>query len=866
MKKMFVFVLILAISVTLLAGEYVQKTLPNGLEIITKKNENNDSVGLYCFVKTGSAHEDEYVGCGISHYLEHIVSGGSTAMHTEDEYTQMKQEIGASANAYTNTFTTCFYISVPVEAVDKGLEMLSEHIMFCSFDSVEVAREREVIIKEFVYRSSPPPIKVYETFQALTHSQSTAQYPVIGKIDLYKQLTRDDLVNYYNKRYMPNNMIFVGVGNFDPDTLMAKVEDTFKDYERGILEPVPLVKQPPFEGNVLHVNEFDIQKATGKISTIIPDAWYQDCVALNVGLDILATKRTSPLHKALVEDLQLCNSVYGSASYNMLFAATADISFEAKDPSKMNEIVDIIDQYILEYSREGITQEDIQSYCDRLEAAVLLSTPTPGSEASRIGIYTQLFGVPDWTKHNLELASQLTPDNIYEAFQRHLVRKNRIVNYAMPTGTKQLLEQQNEETGTREEMRKIAINDDLTLIYRHNDTKPLIRAEVMMPIYGNYGSEGDLERISFVRDMLLKGSKKYDAVEISEFMDDHYIDYSSTVGETGMKIEMKLLRNDFDRFLDMVLDGLNNPEFPEKEIQLLLEEKKSDLLESQSWPLDVHREIANKLIYEEPMFSLSDAEKWEALKDMNPEKSREIFEKYFKASDEKPVVITFFGDLTEKEARNWAKEISRNIPRGTVDEPRVWRTIVEKDTTVVETYDFEPVNLDIFYPGPDIYSEDNLTFRLIDIILSGSASARLHKATRGTNNLAYWAYTNFNYSDTWGYFEMKSQTSLPKKDELITVLKGEIERLKTEPVTQEEMDDAIFEFDKRMQTMVSENALPSYATYFEFRGFGYDYVYRMGESLKAITPQQIQEAANKYLNNGFVIITQPDENMIREHE
>ncbi len=866
MKRLYVIVLIMAICGTLLAGDYTQKTLSNGMEVITKKNDSNESVALYCFVKTGSSYEEDYLGCGISHYLEHIVSGGSTTLHTEDEYSQMEQEIGAYANAYTSSFTTCYQMVVPAESVDKGIEMLSEHIMFCAFDSVEVAREREVIIKEFVFRSSPPPVKAFEKYQELTHPQSTERYPVIGNIELYKQLKRDDLVNYYNKRYMPNNMIFVGVGNIDADTLQAKIVDAFKDYKRRVLEPVNVIKQPPFQGNTLQVHEFSIQQAQGKICTIIPDAWYNDCEALDLGLTILLSKRTSPLYKKLVEDLQLCNQIYGRASYDLLQTATVDIQFEAKDPSKMNEIVEIIDQYIADYSKGGFTQDDIQNVIDRYQAAYLLQTPSPAREANQIGYFMQFYNVPDRMKLSIEQISKLTPEDIYEAFQRHLVPKNRIVYYAMPTGTKQLIEEQEAESIDREDLRKISINDDLTLLYRRNCEKPLIRAEILMPIYRNYGVKGDLERIDFVSDMLLRGSKKYDPIEISEFVNDHWISAEFITSEAGLKIEMKLLRNDFDEFLKIVGDAMQNPKFPDDEIHLLLEDKKGDLLNSQSWPTSVHREFANKELYGDSPFSLSKEEQWDALKDLDHDKVATLYEKYFKTSDDKPVVVTLFGDLTEEEARKWAKEISKFIPRGTVNEERIWRNVADKDEIVTNVYDFEQVNIDIYYPAPSIYSEDYKVFRLLDIILSGSTNARLHKATRGNNNLSYWAYSNYDYSDEWGYFDLKSQTSIPKRDELISVLKDEVEKLKTDLVPQDEIDNAISDFDKRMQSMLSDNALPSYATYYEFRGFGYDYLHTFIDDLRTITPEQIRDTAKKYLNNAFVIVSQPDENMEREHQ
>ena len=80
MKK--IIAMLLAFAFVLAAQEMLTKTLPNGMQVVVKKNTSNTSVGFFCFVKTGSIHEDEYLGKGLSHYLEHIVSGGSTKSHS----------------------------------------------------------------------------------------------------------------------------------------------------------------------------------------------------------------------------------------------------------------------------------------------------------------------------------------------------------------------------------------------------------------------------------------------------------------------------------------------------------------------------------------------------------------------------------------------------------------------------------------------------------------------------------------------------------------------------------------------------------------------------------------------------------------
>ncbi|MCK4980054.1 MAG: insulinase family protein, partial [Candidatus Delongbacteria bacterium] len=101
-------VLALLFAVAMFAGNILHKTLPNGMEVVVKENKSNTSVGFFCFVKTGSIHEGEYSGKGLSHYLEHIVSGGSTKNHTDEWHQNKRKEMGAIVNAYT-TFGATVY-------------------------------------------------------------------------------------------------------------------------------------------------------------------------------------------------------------------------------------------------------------------------------------------------------------------------------------------------------------------------------------------------------------------------------------------------------------------------------------------------------------------------------------------------------------------------------------------------------------------------------------------------------------------------------------------------------------------------------------------------------------------------------------
>ena len=240
MKRIIFLIICILVLNFLSANEMIHKTLTNGMEIVAKENHNNTSVGFYCFVKTGSVNEGKYLGAGISHYLEHIVSSGTTTIRTEAEYEEIGKKIGAIVNAYTTNIATAFYIITDKEYQDESLAMLSEQMQFCICDSFEVDREKQVILKEIVLRSTPARSKMYQRCNELIYPNSNNKYPIIGYTELFKTITRDQLEEYYNQRYAPNNMVFVSVGDFEAEEMILKIEEAFKDFERKQLLPVYL--------------------------------------------------------------------------------------------------------------------------------------------------------------------------------------------------------------------------------------------------------------------------------------------------------------------------------------------------------------------------------------------------------------------------------------------------------------------------------------------------------------------------------------------------------------------------------------------------------------------------------------------------
>jgi zinc protease len=859
--KKIIILLIMVIAITaVFANEVMQTTLKNGMQIVVKENTLNESVGFYCFVKTGSVNEGQYLGAGISHFLEHIVSSGTTEFHTEDEYNAMGREMGALVNAYTSSAVTAFHITVDKPYKDMALQNLSEQLQFSICDSFEVAREREVILKEIVMRSTPPQSKVYQRHSELVYPNSNKRFPVIGYTDLYKTISRDELQDYYKARYAPNNMIFVAVGNFEAEKMLEEIVESFKDFPRRQLEPVYLPAQHQREGSIEYIEEFGIESPSVYISTILSAADYMDASALNTALSVLFSKRQSPIRYKLVEELQLVNSRgFYAYAYGAPNSPEGEITirFEPKKSEDIDLIISIIDEEIAKYSQSGITEEDLQNYINRMKANKLLRTPGVSSDANSIGWTMMTYNVPDYYPTRIGILESLTAEDLAFQLRKHLVPRNRVIFKAVPKGDKALLESKDIAAIEKTEIEKVQINDNLILLHKMNTEKPLIKAIIHLPVTTDYETKENAGALSFMTNLLFRGSKKFNSLEISEWKEDHAVSFSTDCSTNGINIEFKCLKADYPKLEEILLDAFKNPSFEEKEVTLAKEEVVANYKRSKSRASTAHEDYINSILFTDSRAGLSSEAKKDIILALTRKDLQELHKTYFNPDE---LIVTLFGDVTKEEAVEIAKDIKTNIPGNKIKPEKHFTKIPNENGTYLNKYEFEQVNLDIYCPAPPLAAEDYIVMRLISQILSG-ARGRLHQAVRGTNNLAYYAFPQFHSSENFGYFKLNSQTSIDKKHELIDVMVHELEKLMTEDVPLDELNSAIDENEKMLKAMLNENSLPYYITYFEALGLGYDYIDRVSEIYRKITPAQIKAVANKYFKDQAVIISEPNENV-----
>ncbi len=853
MKRLLVIIAFM-LTFTLNAQEMLSKILPNGMEVVVKKNTSNSSVGFFMFVKTGSIHEDEYLGKGLSHYLEHIVSGGSTKNHTEKWHQDKRKEYGAITNAYTTFGATVYYMQADRQYADSCLYLLSDNIMNCSFDPAEVTREKDVIVKEFVYRVASPMAKLYNGMRAATYLTSNVKNEVIGEIELFKQNTREDMMDYYNKRYMPNNMVFVASGDLEPAEMMAKIEETFKDYKRGVLRPVYLPEEKIRPGNIKYIEEFEIQQPRGFITKLIPKSAQDDFAAISIAASILFDKRNSPVQYALVEEEKAVNWIYGYFNDGGYFPEPMiQIAFETKDSKTLGDVVRRIDGIIAQTAKKGITQKQIDEVIAREKAQKILRTPSADREAQQIGWSMIVYGVPDMFDTFMERYGKLTPEKVNAAIKKYFIADNRVIYYGVPTGEKSKIDEGGRGI-VKTEVEKI-VNRELTILFKRNTTDPVIQGEIFIPVSSDFETLENAGSFQFVTEMLLSGgTKKYSSMNMSSWIEDHAVRLRANISPTGLNISFKCIKDDYAELAARIYSMFNEPVFDEKELQLAKERADADYKRELSEPDHSYSEFRSAILYKGQKSGLSSKERNDIIQNLTRDRVTGIFKKYFKAES---MIVTLFGDLSRNEAVSYADELWKKVPKGNIPGVRTPMFVPRISETFVNENEFEQVNIEINFTAPLQDDPDYFTMTALNQIMSNGFSGRLMKATRVDNDLVYSAYSFYSASKDYAFFRIVAQTSYEKKDRLVDVLKNEVRKILDGDISQQEIDISVDSYARMLDSYFTDNQLVGTMTKYESMGLGYNFLKESLADLKKVTPEMIRSVADKYLKDAAVFISQP---------
>jgi predicted Zn-dependent peptidase len=202
--------------------------LKNGLTVILEKKPT-ETVTIQVTVKTGSNNEEPSIN-GISHFIEHMVFEGTKNRIDSRVISNEIESLGGELNAYTSNERTSFYIKIPKKHVKKALDIISDIIQNPIFKEEKIEKERRIILKEINLHKDEPRFHQWVLFAGALFKGHPAGQPPYGTVQAVKAIKKKDILDYYHKHYLPNNMIISVVGDFS-GVLHHQIEKKFRNFK-----------------------------------------------------------------------------------------------------------------------------------------------------------------------------------------------------------------------------------------------------------------------------------------------------------------------------------------------------------------------------------------------------------------------------------------------------------------------------------------------------------------------------------------------------------------------------------------------------------------------------------------------------------
>jgi predicted Zn-dependent peptidase len=241
--------------------------LENGLEVLAVHNPGSPMVGLNLLIRVGSAYED-YSTSGMSHMLEHLLFNGSD-QRTQAELYEEVDFYGAYSNAHTSMFYTNFIFLIPAEFLAEGMDIQTDMIFKSILPGEKFDKERGIVMEEIRKDRDRKQWSIDNAFSRINYGSTGVGMPTIGTLNTIEYLSRDKTYDFYKAHYVPNNMVLTIIGNFDPATIKAQLEEYYGKYQSLPVEKFVTTAREVKSGQVMLATG-DADKIHGQVVFDVP--------------------------------------------------------------------------------------------------------------------------------------------------------------------------------------------------------------------------------------------------------------------------------------------------------------------------------------------------------------------------------------------------------------------------------------------------------------------------------------------------------------------------------------------------------------------------------------------------------------------
>ncbi|MDQ1317824.1 MAG: zinc protease, partial [Candidatus Poribacteria bacterium] len=678
----------------------------------------------------------------------------------------------------------------------------------------------------------------------------------IGYRELFEKTTRDDIVSYYKRMYVPNNTVFVVVGDVNASDALDKIKEAFKNSQRG---PFPDLSLPPLQGQVSkrYVEEsMDVQVAYMMMGFPTVTISHKDLYPLDVLAFIVGEGRSSRFYRKIKDEKQL---VYAISSYSQTpsydpggyFGVTAVL-----DPGNLGEAQKAILEELFKLKTEFVSDEELEKAKRLKESEYIFSQQTVEDQAQTLGGDELSTGDMNFSQRYLEGIRSVTKEDIKRVANEYFYDDKLTVAVIKPASAEKEKPAEAEKV-SEGSVKKIIINkitdslssqvEGITLLVKENHTVPIVSMRAMFLGGVRFENEKDNGVSNFTSSMLIKGTKTRTAQQIAEEMESIGGAISPISGNNSFGVSVSVLKRDIDKGLNMLSDVIMNPSFDPKEMEKKRKEILAGIKQQDDDPFNLAAKLCRQTLFKTNPYRFQMIGSADTINSMKQEDLVEFHKKYCIPNN---MVIAIFGDIDANEVTAKVEKAFEKFQYGKFTPPQI---PAEEPLTSIKNAEMQKeiqqAVICMGFPSITVYDNDRYAIEVLDAVLSGVSlpGGRLHERLRA-NQLVYVVHAYNQPGLDPGMFIIYAGTTPDKLDTVMGIIKEEIGSIQKNLISDEELDRG-----KKMCISIKQIGLQTNSDQAftmgldELYKLGYDNITHYEEQINAVTKEDVKRVAEKYL-------------------
>lgn len=783
--------------------DYEKITLANGLQVIFHIDRSDPVVAVALTSHVGSAREIEG-RTGFAHLFEHLLFLESENLG-KGGLDKMSARIGGSgANGSTSRDRTNYFQTVPKDALEKMIWAEADKLGFFINTVTEsvLAKEKQVVKNEKRQTNDNVPYghSYYVMDKNLYPEGHPYNWQVIGSLEDLQNATLQDVKDFYNRWYVPNNVTLTIAGDFDIKQAKEWVNKYFGEIKRGEeiskiekqLVTLSSTKKLYYEDNFASVPFLMV--AWPGVYQYHPDAY-----ALEVLSTYLTKGKKAPLYQVLVEDKQLTDQVLAYQD-NGEIAGQLVMQVTAFQDKNLQDVMDGMQAGFAKFEANGISANDLARIKAGQETTFYNSLSSVVGKGFQLAQYEIFAGDPGFVNQDIKNILAVTADDVMRVYNQYIKGKNYVATSFVPKGNKDLALNDSkladvvvepivdgaEETFDASitakyaktpssfdrsieppygenpnvkvpEIWKAELSSGIKILGITNTEVPLVQFEIQLKGGMLLENINKIGVSNLLAGIITKGTAKKTPEALESEIETLGASIYASANKEFITIQGNTLAKNYNKTMALIEEMLLEPRWDVKEFDLLKQSTLNQIKRQQANPNSIASIAFEKLIYgENHILSFDNIGTTASVNAITIDDLKTYYNNYCST---KITTIMAVGAITQSEVAKSIADINGKWSKKEIQFPEIANAVAPV-TSKVYFYDVPGSNQSVIqfgYPALAATDSDYYRAALLNYRLGGGGfAALLTQELRESKGYTYGIYSNFSGSVFKGPFFIAS--------------------------------------------------------------------------------------------------------------